>query len=123
MNETECNKLGGIWKDNNCKIEPKEFEIFGYSVGDGSVGIPPVEFCLKTGMHFDEEDRESFMEKSISRGKVIELLKEKLKKHNPYDKKISYIDLLHIMTEDIISELHDNGPVHIHDSLVYTDEW
>jgi hypothetical protein len=96
----------------------EEFEIFGYSTGDWSVGIPSVEFCLKTGIYLDEQDKVLFQEKSVDREKVLEILKRRLYEHKPWDDKISYIDLIHIMVKDIMYELHDNGKIISYDNII-----
>jgi len=102
-------------------MEEKTFQIYGYSVGDRSVGIPLVEFCLDTGIpleSLDEQDKLIFQERNISINAALKTIKKRLEKNKGYNKKLSYIQLLETLLEELIYELHDNGKVIIDNNLL-----
>jgi len=99
----------------------KTFKIYGYSVGDSSVGIGSIEFCIDTGIdlsNFDEEDIKNFKENHLTKNKILTGFKKNLNKCFLNQKKISYIDLLYFLSDEIIRELHDNGDLRINDNLI-----
>ena len=106
--------------------EERTFKIYGYSEGDRSVGIGTIQFEIDTGVlleNYDDKDKQNFKEKNLSRTKLIKSFEKRLKEFNKYDKKISYLDYLYLMTKELIEELHDNGRLHISDNWINKEEW
>ena len=101
------------------------FEIYGYSTGDRSVGIGSIEFCLDSGLdlsNYDEKDIENFKERNISKTRILNNLKKKLDKLTEYHKKLSYIEYVYFLLEELLFELHDNGNIRIYDNLINKDD-
>ena len=98
-------------------IKDKNFSIYGYSEGDRSVGIWSCEFSINTGVLLDKQDKDNFNKQELSRNRLITSIRKAIKEYKPYQKKLSYMDWLHILTTEMMFELHDNGRLHIYDNL------
>ena len=85
---------------NGDKMENETFKFYGYSVGDRSVGIGSIEFCLDSGLelsNFDEKDIENFKTRVISKTNVLKDLKKKLDEITKFKKKLSYIEYVYFL--------------------------